>query len=105
MDEDDDKKHFSLDKLIEDSSGKKKKKKKRLDKEKKRKEEDEFQVISCRCFVKSAQSLAQSDVHLTGSGGCGFDPCQVRRHSFVEIDNEIFFFTVTLLSTIFFCGD
>ena len=24
------------------------------------------------------------------SGGCGIDPCQIRQHSFVEIDDEIF---------------
>ena len=44
MDEDSDKKkHFSLDKLMEDSAGKKKKKKK-LGKNKKVKDEDDFQV-------------------------------------------------------------
>lgn len=44
MDEEmDKKKHFSLDKLVEDSGGKKKKKKK-LDKDKKTKDEDDFQV-------------------------------------------------------------
>ena len=45
MDEDaDSKKHFSLDKLIEESSGKKKKKNKKLEKQKKEKNEEEFQV-------------------------------------------------------------
>ena len=46
MDEDaDSKKHFSLDKLIEESSGKKKKKNKKLEKQKKEKDNEEFQVI------------------------------------------------------------
>ena len=47
MDEqNDNKKHFSLDKLIEDSSGKKKKKKKeKLEKKRKGNDEENFEVL------------------------------------------------------------
>ena len=35
-------------------------------------------------------SVAQLGAHPTWSGGPRFDPLQVRQHSFVDIDNEIF---------------
>ena len=35
--------------------------------------------------------MGHSNAHLTGgSGDCGFNPCCVWQHSFVEIDREIF---------------
>ena len=37
-------------------------------------------------------SVAQFDAGPTDwwSGGCGFDSCRIRQHSFIEIDHEIF---------------
>ena len=43
-------------------------------------------------------SVAQSDARPTG--GCGFDPCWVRQHSFMEIAHEIFSSVILFLRLI-----
>ena len=64
---DDSKKHFSLDKLIEDSSGKKKKKKKKLEKQKKQKDEDDFKVRICSCKLVGGKTYLTYGISVKSS--------------------------------------
>ena len=46
-----------------------------------------LQILPLFWPASVAQLDAPSDWR---SGGCGFNPCRVRQHSFVEIDHEIY---------------
>ena len=43
-----------------------------------------------KCPDSKPASMAQLDVLPVWSSGPGFDPCQLRQYSFIEIDHEIF---------------
>ena len=70
---DDSKKHFSLDKLIEDSSGKKKKKKKKLEKQKKQKDEDDFKVRICSCKLVGGKTYLTYGINVKSSNPASRD--------------------------------
>ena len=44
--------------------------------------------------------MAQLDASDWGAGGCGFDPSQVRQHSSMEIDHDIFSMVILSLPLI-----